>query len=227
MAGEIGSPRIGGLADRLGSLARPEPSGSRIVVFRRDGDGWMVGPSEQTFRLRGSRGLEQLHRMLRHEGRDFTAVELVRADASDVASAAEADDLVASSGEGGDELLDERARSEYRAQLDSLRAGIDEAEANNDVARAEALRAERDRIADVVAAATGLGGRSRRHASGAERARVNVTRTVRDAIKRIREHDPALGEHLEARVRTGRLCGYAADPLAPIEWLLETPLRSS
>jgi tetratricopeptide (TPR) repeat protein len=45
--------------------------------------------------------------------------------------------------------------------------------------------------------------------AGAERARINVTRTIRDAVRRIRAHDRALGEHLVRSIRTGARCVYA------------------
>ena len=45
--------------------------------------------------------------------------------------------------------------------------------------------------------AFGLGGRDRRAASASERARAGVTRAVRQAIARIGEHHPQLGEHLQ------------------------------
>jgi hypothetical protein len=41
-----------------------------------------------------------------------------------------------------------------------------------------------------------------------ERARVNVQRRLKDAIRRIGEQDPGLGRYLEATVRTGTYCVY-------------------
>ena len=55
---------------------------------------------------------------------------------------------------------------------------------------------------------SGLGGRERRSGSAAERARVAVTRRIRDAIKRISAEAPELGKHLDRSVRTGRFCSY-------------------
>ena len=51
--------------------------------------------------------------------------------------------------------------------------------------RAEAVQDELDQLVAQLAAAFGLGGRDRRAASAAERARLNVTRAVRAAISRI------------------------------------------
>jgi hypothetical protein len=51
-----------------------------------------------------------------------------------------------------------------------------------------------------------------------ERARVNVTRAISAALKRIAAHHPALGRHLAATVKTGTFCTYTPDPRLPIEW---------
>jgi hypothetical protein len=57
----------------------------------------------------------------------------------------------------------------------------------------------------------------------AERARVNVTRAIRSAIKRISDYDPVLGAELEAAVRTGACCVYEPDPDRPRRWRIEDP----
>ena len=41
-----------------------------------------------------------------------------------------------------------------------------------------------------------------------ERARVNVQRRIKDAIKRLASEDESLGRYLEATVRTGTFCSY-------------------
>ena len=63
--------------------------------------------------------------------------------------------------------------------------------------------------------ATGLGGRVRRISAEDERARINVTRTLRAAIERIAVAVPRDGAHLAASVRTGRACRYAPAPGGP------------
>jgi hypothetical protein len=57
----------------------------------------------------------------------------------------------------------------------------------------------------------------------AERARVNVTRAIRSAIRRIAGYDPELGAELEAAVRTGASCAYEPDPRRPRRWRIEDP----
>ena len=73
-------------------------------------------------------------------------------------------------------------------------------------------------IAHELSAAVGLGGRDRRAASAAERARVNVTRALRREIRRIADEDAGLGRELETTVRTGTFCAYEPDPRRPVAW---------
>jgi hypothetical protein len=74
------------------------------------------------------------------------------------------------------ELLDARARTEYRREIGPLRSDIDDAlQFGNDV-RAPVLQEQLDQLSRQLLAAFGLGGRGRRAASASERARVNVTR---------------------------------------------------
>jgi hypothetical protein len=47
---------------------------------------------------------------------------------------------------------------------------------------------------------------------------VNATRAIRSALKRIAENDSALGEHLEAAVKTGTFCSYAPETRAALSW---------
>jgi hypothetical protein len=47
---------------------------------------------------------------------------------------------------------------------------------------------------------------------------VNVTRAIRTAIRRIAENDSALGEHLDAAVKTGTFCSYAPEARAALSW---------
>jgi hypothetical protein len=52
----------------------------------------------------------------------------------------------------------------------------------------------------------------------AERARVNVVRSLRRTIAAIAQQAPLLGAHLEAAVRTGRHCIYLPEPGSSLSW---------
>jgi hypothetical protein len=117
-------------------------------------------------------------------------------------------------------LLDAEARAAYRARLDELQEELDEAERFNDPVRAEMARDERDFLVRELARAVGLGGRDRRAASHAERARLNATRAIRAAMASLARAHPSLGQHLAATIRTGRYCSYTPDPRTPTTWEL-------
>jgi hypothetical protein len=52
----------------------------------------------------------------------------------------------------------------------------------------------------------------------AERARTSVFRAIRYAIARAADIEPTLAAHLRVSIRTGAMCVYQADPLAPVSW---------
>ena len=69
--------------------------------------------------------------------------------------------------------------------------------------------------------AVGLGGRDRPTGSDAERARINVARSLRRAIAAISDQSPLLGAHLTDSVRTGGHCMYLAEPTAALSWTVD------
>ena len=105
-------------------------------------------------------------------------------------------------------VLDDTAKDAYRRRLTELDELIVEAERFNDIERASQLGVERDMLVDQLAQAVGLGGRDRRAVSVSERARVNVTRAIRSAIRRIGEVDRDAGHYLDATVVTGTFCVF-------------------
>jgi ABC-type Zn uptake system ZnuABC Zn-binding protein ZnuA len=114
---------------------------------------------------------------------------------------------VARIGDAG-EALDPQARAAYKSRLDDLRSELDEARERNDPDRAAALQEEIDFITQELSAAYGLGGRARKGADSAERARKAVQSRVSDSISRIRKEHPALALHLSQSIRLGTFCTY-------------------
>jgi soluble cytochrome b562 len=112
-----------------------------------------------------------------------------------------------------DDAPDERARREYRARLDDLRAELDEAEQCADSGRAELLRAELDEL--VAQLAERFGRRAARRGP-VETARKAVTKVLRTQIGKLLDVHPTLGRHLRDTMRLGRVCVYA--PPTPVEW---------
>jgi non-specific serine/threonine protein kinase len=120
-------------------------------------------------------------------------------------------------------MLDVQAKAEYRARVTELQEEIEEAESFNDPERASKAREELGFLARELAGAVGLGGRDRKSGSDAERARVNVTRAIRTALKRIADHDPVLSRSLGSAIRTGTYCVYEPAPGDEPVWDLVGP----
>jgi hypothetical protein len=102
--------------------------------------------------------------------------------------------------------------------LADLEAELAEAQAYNDSDRADRLQEEIKFLTRELSNAVGLGGRVRKAASAAERARINVTKAMKSAINKISKSHPALGHHLRQTIRTGTYCSYTPDPRSPISW---------
>jgi predicted ATPase len=174
----------------------------RRVLFRKEGDTWAIGPADHPVRLRDGKGLRHVAVLLSAPGREHHVLDLQGAPAA----------LDRDAGE----MLDPSARAAYKARIIELGEEAEDALALNDLDRASQATAERDRLLEELARATGLGGRSRRVGSGAERARAAVTKAIRRAIADIAEHDRELGEHLSRAVSTGTFCRYEGG----MEWTL-------
>jgi hypothetical protein len=95
-------------------------------------------------------------------------------------------------------------------------AELDDAAVHRDADRLAKRSAERDALITELKRATGLGGRPRRSGSPAEKARLNVTRTIRHAIADLSTKVPDLAAHLDESIVTGVSCCY--EPRANIVW---------
>jgi tetratricopeptide (TPR) repeat protein len=189
-------------------------------VFRREGDYWLVVFEAHTVRMRDLKGMHYLARLLADPGREHHVLDLTAAETGGdgrVDSGRAAGLPRSALGDAG-EVLDARAKDAYRRRLAEIDDDIDHAHANGDTERAAQADTERDLLVQELARAFGLSGRQRRAASTSERARVAVTRAIRQAIARITEHHPRLGEHLHRTIHTGTYCAYVPDPHGPGHW---------
>ena len=199
--------RAQAIAARLGmsgTLRRRVAAPARWSL-QRDGEDWLLQAGPEHTRLRDSRGLHYLRALLAAPGSDIPALDL----------AADGPGLTAPD---AGPLLNAVARNAYRDrfhELDSQLAAADRA--GNSIA-AERIHNERQALAGELRRATGLAGRPRRTSADAERARVNVTRTVRAAIARIAKAAPVAGAHLDSSIRTGIMCRYQPAPGGPDSW---------
>jgi hypothetical protein len=182
-------------ADAFG-LVLPAPAISarpvRVEAARR-GRFWEIGYAGRLARVADGVGVRYLATLLANAGAEMSASDLAGAPTASI----------------DQPVLDAAARQAYRRRLSDLQDEIDDLEAAQDLGRAEAVRAEREWLIAELAAATGLGGRTRRFAGPDERARISVTKAIRRAVARITTADPVIGAELDATVRTGARCLYA------------------
>jgi hypothetical protein len=174
----------------------PEPAAPQRLGLDQEGDVWCVRFEGDELRVKNNKGMGFLAALVAEPGREIHVLDLAT-PATDRPR-----DVVA------DEMIDETARNEYRARIIELRAELDEAQQWNDSARAQRLAEELDALTAELARGVGLGGRPRHFGTNAERARVNVQRRIRDAIRRLAQKHEALGRHLDRSVRTGMHCCY-------------------
>jgi tetratricopeptide (TPR) repeat protein len=220
----LGQPDRADRAEHLQGAA-PSPSSEHQAdrgTFRLEGEYWAIEYRGARARVRDSKGLRYLARLLSRPGQEVHALDLVagpgRATGAGPAAARAAGVDPRQGGDAG-ALLDAKAKAAYKRRLDELREDIADAEAANDLGRLHRAQEEMDFLVAELAAAVGLGGRDRKGASDAERARQSVTRAIKAAIERVAEADPVLGDHLRTTVRTGTYSSYGPDPRAPIEWV--------
>ena len=166
-----------------------------VFVLCREGEYFTVEHAGKTARLRVSVGLELLARLIDHSGQELPAITL----------AAPGNDLPL---DDAGEMLDAEAISDYKNRLEDLREQLTWAEEMGDHARATRAQEEIDALATELSRGLGLGGRVRVAGSAGERARVNVQRHIRKAIRKIAEDLPELGRYLNWTVKTGTFCVY-------------------
>ena len=172
-----------------------------------DGHVWSFEFAEETGHVADVRGLWHLRELLLRPNQPVSSLVLAAAERG----------VPVTDGDAGP-MLDRQALKQYRQRLADLDDDLAEAERHADIERAAMLGGEREALIAELARATGLGGKPRRVGSSAERARLNVTRTVRHAIKHLEDAAPALAAHLDRSVRTGNLCAY--EPNGEATWEL-------
>ena len=203
-AGPPPGPRLAGTLGLTHLLERLVPPPDEWTLTR-DGDDWVLEAGAERARLRDGRGLHYLRALLAAPGRDIAALDLAAGGAG-----------LAAAGTGP--VLDDAARDAYRRRLGALAAGLDAADRAGDGAAAAKLEAERQALVGELSRAAGLAGRHRLASPEAERARVNVTRTLRAVIERIAPAAPSAAAHLRASVKTGASCRYEPAPGGPSRW---------
>jgi hypothetical protein len=180
----------------VASSSVPRPGAPEQVRLAREGEVWRVSWGSHVVRVKDSRGVELLARLVAAAGERIHVLAL----------AGDSDAALPESSAG--DASDRRAVAAYRSRLAAIDNSLAAAESGGVRGRSQELRREREILLAEISRAIGLGGRLRRVGSATERARVAVTRRLKDAVARIAEVDPVLGQHLRDEVRTGTYCVY-------------------
>lgn len=197
------------IRDALGRIDATAAQGPAAVppaaesAFLRQGAGWLLSYDNQTVMLPDMKGLRDILTLIENAGAATHCFDLsghVRNEDRD------------------DPVLDARARDDYKSRIRELQEELAEAREHNDLGRIERSQDELDSLLEVLSNALGLGGRSRRLGSMAERARTAVTWRIRYAIRKIEAVHAPLGRHLRKGIRTGLFCTY--EPEIPVKWRL-------
>lgn len=198
----LGMDRLVEESEELLSLTTPQPAANSL---RRQGEHWTLEAGGTIATLKHTRGLEQLTRLLSARHQEISALDLLNGIATTRPSPRHA-------------VLDEKAKAAYRRRLVELDEELAAAAKAGDIRREKEADAEREALLLELRRAIGLGGRDRLLGSEAERARVNVTRTLRHALDQILDVAPDVGAHLLGSIHTGTHCSYRPAAGEEVDW---------
>lgn len=191
------------MAELLWTTSRVQAT--QRAMLRPEGGTWHIAFDGTDIHVPDLKGLWHLRELVARPHQPVPALALI---ATSIAEAIPTADT--------GPLLDRQALRQYRQRLADLDDELDAAARRGDAKRQAERSAEREALIGELKRATGLGGRQRRSGSPAEKARLNVTRTIRHAITDLSTRAPELAAHLDESIVTGVSCCY--DPRADIAW---------
>jgi len=176
-------------------------------VFQKQGKTWLAVYDGVPKSIGDSVGMTYICRLLQSGGQDIHAATL--------RGAGTGKDNPIVLGSAG-EVIDDRARREYRERITEIDEDLAEAESNHDLARKDRLNEEREALIKEITRSTGLHGENREASSDRERARQSVSAAIHRALKAIKkEHEP-LWQHLTNSLKIGEFLSYQPDQ--PTTW---------
>ncbi len=177
------------------SPANKPKAASNEPELRRDGEVWLLSFAGKEARVRDSKGMGDLARLVARPTEAIHVLELLGAPVVQRQS---------------EETVDAKALRSYKQRLEEIDAELEGAERHADKGRVDKLGREREAILERLAADTGLRGRARKLNDPVERARKTVAARIRDALARIAAVHPELGKHLQQSTSLGVRCSYVA-----------------
>ena len=195
------------IARQIDELLRKlsQTAATNRATLRPEGGTWHIQYNGTDVHVPDLKGLWHLRELLARPHQPVAALSLIGASS---------DEPLATADTGP--VLDREALRQYRQRLAELDDALDMAALRGDRKRQAERTAEREALIEELKRATGLGGRPRRSGSPAEKARVNVTRTIRHAIGELASRAPDVAAHLEESIVTGVACCY--EPRVDIVW---------
>ncbi len=191
------------IGELLAQTSKVEPTES--AMLRPEGGVWHITFAGKSIHVPDMKGLRHLRELVSRPREAVLALTLIATEAEEPVPIRDAGPQI-----------DREALRQYRKRLAELDLELDEAEAAHDVSRHTKRTAERAALIKELARATGLGGKARRAGSPTEKARLNVTRTIRHAIAYLSTAHPDLGAHLDKSIVTGVACSY--EPRSNVVW---------
>jgi hypothetical protein len=182
--------------------------------FRKTGDTWSLYFDCKTVTIAHRLGMTYICELLRSPGRSLNCLELqasIRRNLDKRVPKKDPEGQSPLDSFQGQEILDKTALKQYWARLQSIEEELREAEQNEDTGRRERLTAEKEKFLDELKSVTGFRRRRLRFATDAEKARKAVSRAINTALGRIKEHHPALKNHLREHIEFGISCRYEPD----------------
>ncbi|MEE9269758.1 MAG: hypothetical protein V3V49_05795 [Candidatus Krumholzibacteria bacterium] len=206
------------------SEVKKERQDEHDSIFRKDGDYWTLKYDGKKVRLKDIKGMNYISHLLLYPNQKFRALELTQlfSKGTGVINAKPSDfdadqPVVTGLGNAGP-ILDSKAKEEYRERLNTLQKEREDAEKDSDQARLSKINEEAELLISQLGGAYGLGGRGRKALDNEENVRKAVSKSIKEAIKRIGRSHPTLARHLSDHIHPGRTCSY--NPPEPIDWLL-------
>ncbi len=195
------------------------PGPTRNVIQRR-AQGWFVsfGGEPGEF-FRDCVGLEYVALLIRERPRVFRASELVQLFSTPAvdrraklaALLVDDEDRGVQFGRGGGELLiDDRARAEYKKEIVELDAEIADAESKGDPVLLKELLETRAKVYAALEAATARRGKPRKRATGDDRNRQAVASAIRKFVGSVPKQLRAFSDNLRGWLRFGAANTYSA-----------------
>jgi hypothetical protein len=226
--------------------SRDVAEGSQLS-FYKNGDYWSLGIKGQEVPLKHMKGLESIHFLLEHPNREIASSDVYHCGSQP----SEEDTMPKHLARGADKVYryrpptkedtdtvsessvkfaDARALKAAKMEIAKSKEQIAKIEENptgnaeEDLISKEALREEISKLKEYISNTTRPGGGIRLFDSPSEKARKNVQKNIRHALKRIKDDCPDLEPFLNNEtIRTGKRCFYSPDPENTPEWILHKP----